>query len=37
MIRDLMKETKSRMDGALKSLTGDLAAFRTGRANPHLV
>jgi ribosome recycling factor len=37
MIRDLMRETKSRMDGALSSLTGDLAAFRTGRANPHLV
>jgi ribosome recycling factor len=37
MIRDLMKETKSRMDGALNSLGGDLAAFRTGRANPHLV
>jgi ribosome recycling factor len=37
MIRDLMKETKARMDGALNSLAGDLAAFRTGRANPHLV
>ena len=37
MIRDLMKETKSRMDGALNSLTSDMAAFRTGRANPHLV
>jgi len=37
MIRDLMRETKSRMDGALSSLAGDLAAFRTGRANPHLV
>jgi ribosome recycling factor len=37
MIRDLMKETKSRMDGAVSSLSGDLAAFRTGRANPHLV
>jgi ribosome recycling factor len=37
MIRDLMRETKSRMDGALSSLTGDLAAYRTGRANPHLV
>lgn len=37
MIRDLMKETKARMDGALNSLTGDLAAFRTGRANPQLV
>ncbi len=37
MIRDLMKETKARMDGAVSSLSGDLAAFRTGRANPHLV
>jgi ribosome recycling factor len=37
MIQDLMRETKSRMDGALNSLTNDLAAFRTGRANPHLV
>lgn len=37
MIQDLMKETKSRMDGALNSLTSDLAAYRTGRANPHLV
>lgn len=37
MIRDLMKETRSRMDGALNSLIGDLAAYRTGRANPQLV
>lgn len=37
MIRDLMKETRSRMDGAINSLNADLAAFRTGRANPHLV
>jgi len=37
MIQDLMKETKSRMDGALNSLNSDMAAFRTGRANPHLV
>lgn len=37
MIRDLMKETGSRMDGALNSLIGDLAAYRTGRANPQLV
>ena len=37
MIRDLMKETKVRMDGALNSLAGDMAAFRTGRANPQLV
>lgn len=37
MIRDLMKETRVRMDGALSSLSSDLAAYRTGRANPHLV
>jgi len=37
MIRDLMKETKERMEGAVTSLEYDLAAFRTGRANPHLV
>ena len=37
MIRDLMKETRARMDGALTSLIGDLGAFRTGRANPQLV
>ncbi len=37
MIRDLMKETKSRMDGAVSSLSNDLAAYRTGRANPQLV
>ncbi|MDX1413419.1 MAG: ribosome recycling factor [Candidatus Promineifilaceae bacterium] len=37
MIRDLLKETEDRMKGAVSSLEGDLAAFRTGRANPHLV
>jgi ribosome recycling factor len=37
MIRDLLKETEDRMKGAVISLEGDLAAFRTGRANPHLV
>ncbi len=37
MIRDLLNETESRMKGAVSSLQGDLAAFRTGRANPHLV
>jgi ribosome recycling factor len=37
MVRDLLKETRARMDGAVNSLTGDLGAFRTGRASPHLV
>lgn len=37
MIRDLLKETRARMEGAVNSLSGDLAAFRTGRASPHLV
>jgi ribosome recycling factor len=37
MIRELMKDTEDRMKGAVTSLEADLAAFRTGRANPHLV
>jgi ribosome recycling factor len=37
MVRDLLKETRARMDGAVTSLNSDLAAFRTGRASPHLV
>lgn len=37
MIPELLKETESRMQGAVVSLEADLAAFRTGRANPHLV
>jgi len=37
MIRELLKDTEDRMKGAVISLEGDLAAFRTGRANPHLV
>lgn len=37
MVRDLLKETEDRMKGAVTSLEGDLSAFRTGRANPHLV
>ena len=37
MIRELLKDTEDRMQGAVSSLEGDLAAFRTGRANPHLV
>lgn len=37
MIRELLQETEDRMKGAVISLESDLAAFRTGRANPHLV
>ncbi len=37
MIKDLLKDAEHRMQGAIKSLTDDLAAIRTGRANPALV
>lgn len=37
MIRELLQDTEDRMKGAVIALEGDLAAFRTGRANPHLV
>lgn len=37
MIKDLLKDAETRMLGAIKSLTDDLAAIRTGRANPSLV
>ncbi len=37
MINDLLSDAESRMKGAVSSLEEDLAAFRTGRANPHLV
>ena len=37
MIKDLLKDAESRMQGAIKSLSEDLAAIRTGRANPALV
>ncbi len=37
MIRELLQETEDRMKGAVTSMESDLAAFRTGRANPHLV
>ena len=37
MIRELLNDTEDRMKGAVISLESDLAAFRTGRANPHLV
>ncbi len=37
MIKDLLKDAETRMSGAIKSLNDDLAAIRTGRANPSLV
>ena len=37
MIRELLHDTEDRMKGAVTSLESDLAGYRTGRANPHLV
>ncbi|PIE81664.1 MAG: ribosome recycling factor [Chloroflexi bacterium] len=37
MIRELLQDTEGRMRGAITSLESDLAAFRTGRASPHLL
>lgn len=37
MIADILKETTSRMQGAVNSLKEDLSAIRTGRASPALV
>ncbi|MCP4421475.1 MAG: ribosome recycling factor [Chloroflexi bacterium] len=37
MIRELLQDAKSRMDGAITSLIGDVAGYRTGRASPQLV
>jgi ribosome recycling factor len=37
MVRDVLQEAEARMRGAIQSLESDLAAFRTGRASPHLV
>ena len=37
MIKDLLKDAEHRMHGAIKNLSDDLAAIRTGRANPALV
>lgn len=37
MIKDLLKDAEHRMHAAIKSLVDDLAAIRTGRANPALV
>lgn len=37
MVQEYLEDGKSRMQGAVNSLISDLDAFRTGRANPHLV
>lgn len=37
MIRELLQDAASRMDGAITSLEEDMAGYRTGRASPHLV
>jgi ribosome recycling factor len=37
VIKDMLKEAESRMNGAIQSLENDLAVIRTGRANPALV
>lgn len=37
MIREVLADAESRMQGAVSSLEADLGAFRTGRAAPQLV
>ena len=37
MIKDILKEAESRMNGSIQSLSSDLAVIRTGRASPALV
>lgn len=37
MIKDLLKDADSRMQGAIHALQEDLSGIRTGRANPGLV
>lgn len=37
MIKDLLRDAEHRMHGAIKSLSDDLAAVRTGRASPALI
>ncbi|HEX2697327.1 MAG TPA: ribosome recycling factor [Anaerolineales bacterium] len=37
MIKDLLKDAEHRMQSAIKNLSDDLSAIRTGRANPALV
>jgi ribosome recycling factor len=37
VIKDILKDAETRMNGAIHSLSDDLAAIRTGRASPALV
>ena len=37
MIKDLLKDAEHRMQGAIKNLSDDLGAIRTGRASPSIV
>src|SRR5574339_381911 len=37
VIKDILKDAETRMQGAIHALSDDLAAIRTGRANPSLV
>lgn len=37
MVRELLQDAEERMHGAVTSLDGDLATFRTGRASPKLI
>lgn len=37
VIKDILKDAETRMQGAIQSLHDDLAAIRTGRASPALV
>lgn len=37
MIKDLLKDAETRMNGAIHALEGDLSGIRTGRAHPALV
>ena len=37
MMRELFEDANQRMNGAIKALEDDLAAFRTGRASPRLL
>ena len=37
MIKDLLKDAETRMDGAISALHEDMAGIRTGRAHPGLV
>ena len=37
VVRDILKDAETRMQGAINSLADDLAAIRTGRASPALV